>query len=87
MHTTIKEHVAHLAVSPKVGAAVSAATAGTGVGTILDMIPDDIGKLATLVGIMLSALLIYSHSLTVRSERIKLRRLEAEEIVRLAADD
>lgn len=85
MHTTVKEHIIQLAVSPKVGVAVSAATAGTGVGTIFEMIPDDIGKLATLVSIVLASILIYSHSLTVRSERIKLRRLEAEEVERLAA--
>lgn len=80
----VKEHLTHLATSPKVATAVTTATAGTGMGTILDLIPDDIGKLAVLVGIVLSSLLIYSHSLTVRVTRIELRRLQAEEIVRLS---
>ena len=48
-------------VSGKVGAAVSAATTGTGLGTVLDWIPPEIGKLATLVGIVLSLVLIYTH--------------------------
>lgn len=84
MHATIKEHIAHVATSPKIAAAVTTATAGTGLGSVLDLIPDDIGKLAVLVGIVLSSLLIYSHSLTVRKQRIELRRLQAEEVERLA---
>ena len=84
MHATIKEHIAHVAASPKVATVLGTATAGTGLGSVLDLIPDDIGKLAVLVGIVLSSLLIYSHSLTVRKQRIELRRLQAEEVERLA---
>lgn len=40
---------------------VASATVATGVSTLLEKIPDDIGKLATLVGIVLSAVLIYVH--------------------------
>lgn len=47
--------------SPKIAGSVSAVTTGSGVGTILDVIPNDIGKLATLIGIVLSLVLIYTH--------------------------
>lgn len=36
-------------------------TVGSGMGTVLKMIPNDVGKLATLVGIVLSIVLIYTH--------------------------
>jgi hypothetical protein len=51
-----------LVVSPKPAVVVAMSTTGTGMGTIFDVIPDDIGKLATLVGIILSSVLIYTHS-------------------------
>jgi hypothetical protein len=37
------------------------ATIGAGLALTLDMIPDDIGKLASLLGIVLSVILIYNH--------------------------
>ena len=82
---SVSEQLASLAASPKVAGAVSAATAATGVGTWIDWIPDEIGKLATLVGILLSLLLIYSHSITVRKSRIELRRMLAEDAARSEA--
>lgn len=45
----------------RVGAIVSTTTTGSGLGVILDLIPNDIGKLATVVGIILSIVLIYTH--------------------------
>lgn len=74
----MREVVQAVAQSPKSGAAVSAATTGTGLGTFLDLIPNDIGKLATLVGIVLSVILIYSHLLTVRKTRIEIAIKELE---------
>lgn len=47
--------------SPKAGHVVAMTTTTTGVGTILDLIPDDIGKLATLCGIVLTVVLVYVH--------------------------
>lgn len=47
--------------SPKVAASVSTATAGSGVATFLNLIPAEVGKLATLVGIALSLVLIITH--------------------------
>lgn len=45
----------------RIGATVSTITTGSGLGVILDLIPDDIGKLATVVGIVLSVVLIFTH--------------------------
>ena len=54
--------IQEIAVSPKPAIAVAMSTTGTGMGTIFDLIPDDIGKLATLIGIVLSSVLIYTHT-------------------------
>lgn len=56
-----KEGLQELASNPKIASTVSAATTTTGLGTFLDLIPNEIGKLATLVGIVLSLVLIYTH--------------------------
>lgn len=56
-----KEGLQQLVSNPKVASGVSAMTTGSGLGTLLDLIPNDIGKLATLVGIVLSTVLIYTH--------------------------
>jgi len=45
------------------------------VGAVLDLIPGDIGKLATLVGIILSSVLIYTHW---RKGRIEYRKAQLE---------
>ncbi len=58
---SVKDLLEQVTQSPKAAAAVSAATTGTGLGTFLDYIPSDIGKLATLVGIILSSVLIRTH--------------------------
>lgn len=62
-------------------------TIGSGLGTVLEMIPNDIGKLATLVGIILSTVLIYTHFRKGRIEYAKthleiliLQEKEAERI-------
>lgn len=47
--------------SAKVAWATAVSTAGTGLGTVLALIPEDIGKLATVVGIVLSCVLIWTH--------------------------
>ena len=61
MKEIIPAFVDQVAHSQKVAATVSGSTMGTGLATALEWIPTDIGKLATLVGIVLSVVLIYSH--------------------------
>lgn len=73
--------VTELASSTKAGATIAA---GTGVmGQILDIIPNDISKLATLVGICLSLVLIYVQYRNVQKTNLEieiLRRKEAERL-------
>lgn len=58
---SVRSAVEQVVASPKIASGVSAITTGSGVGTFLDLIPDSIGKLATLIGIILSLVLIYTH--------------------------
>lgn len=50
-------------------------TVASGMGIALEMIPNDIGKLATLVGIVLSSVLIYTHF---RKGRIEYKKTQLE---------
>jgi hypothetical protein len=67
---------------PKTAVAVSLSTATTGGLQWFDLIPDDIGKLASFVGVVLTIVLIVNHirrgNLEVRKLRAELRRLEIE---------
>ena len=69
----------HVVTNTKTGAAVATTTTTTGLGTFLDWIPSDIGKLATLVGILLSLTLIYVHV----AREMRDRRREALELALL----
>lgn len=70
-----REIAQEVANNPKIASVVSAITTGTGVGTLLELIPDDIGKLATLAGFILSCVLIYTH---IRRGRIEYEKTELE---------
>lgn len=54
-------NVVEIAQDIKTAGTVAAGTTASGVGSTFGMIPDDIGKLAALVGAILSAVLIYIH--------------------------
>lgn len=45
----------------KTAAATAGITIGTGIGTLIDLIPNDIGKLSSVVGMMLAIVLIFTH--------------------------
>lgn len=66
----------------KVGFSVAIATGSSGLATFLEWIPADIGKLATLIGIILSLVLIYSHlrktKLVEEEHNIKMKLLNKE---------
>jgi hypothetical protein len=72
---SIRDIARQAAESPKVASAVSAVTTSTGIGTWFDWIPDDIGKLATLAGVILSVVLIYNH---VRRGRVEFELAQTE---------
>lgn len=80
---SVRELAQQAATSPKTASAVSALTTGTGFGTIMEWIPDDIGKLATLVGIVLSLVLIRNHwrkgSADNEKLQLEIRALKAQE--------
>jgi hypothetical protein len=84
----VGEVVKEVLTNPKVGVLVAGATTGSGVGTWLDVIPDDIGKLATLVGIGLSLVLMAAWSVSFRKTLLEMRimrRKEAERLENIAA--
>ncbi len=63
---SIKEIISN----PKIAATISTATASTGMGQYLDMIPtSDLVKISTIVGITLSVVLIVSHIVKLRADR------------------
>lgn len=61
MRNIIQDSIQQIAQSGKIAAGTSAATTGSGFATWLEWIPSDIGKLATLIGISLSIVLIFTH--------------------------
>ena len=72
-----------LASSTKAGATIAA---GTGMmGQILDLIPNDITKLATLVGICLSLVLIYVQYRNVQKTNLEIEIMRRKEAERLEA--
>lgn len=80
---SVKESLQELAQNPKIAAGVSTMTAGTGTGTMLDFIPGDIGKLATLVGIILSVILIRVHLINLKKSKLELEIMKKKEAERL----
>lgn len=52
----------------RIGSGVATGTIGSGMGTWLNVIPNEIGKLATLVGIILSITLIIMYIRKMRQE-------------------
>lgn len=87
--TTVKEQITEIAIglsqSPKTAVTVSGATTGAGLGTYLDLIPNEIGKLATLIGIVLSIVLIYVH---LKKSQLDSKRITLEmEILKQREED
>jgi len=75
---SVKEQLTNAATNLKVGAVTGAGTVSAGAGTWFDVIPDDIGKLASLVGICLSSFLIYVHALKVRQGTLDITKTKIE---------
>lgn len=80
---SVKEAIQELAHNPKIAAGVSTVTTGTGLGTVLDFIPDDIGKLATLIGIVLSFILIRVHWAGLKKVQLEVSILKTQEAERV----
>ncbi len=75
--------VKELIVNPKTVAAVSTATTSSGLSTWFEWIPSDIGKVAVVIGILLSSVLLYFNvvngNLTNRKLRLELKLLREKE--------
>jgi hypothetical protein len=69
----------------KLAAAVSAATTGSGLATILNLLPNNIGEVATFVGIILSLLLIRVHFVSLQKQKFELEVMKRKEAERVAA--
>ncbi len=74
---------ANLINDMKVAWGVVAATIGTSNVTILELIPDDIGKLGVVIGLILSFILIPSHLISLvrnntgrKKEELELKMME-----------
>lgn len=61
----------YLAEKIRAGALVASATLGTGMASVTEAIPTDVGKIASAVGIALSIVLIYVHLSRERRDRKK----------------
>jgi hypothetical protein len=78
--TGAKEQFLNFATSVKTAATAGVTTASAGVGTWFDVIPDDIGKLASLVGLCLTAVLLVFHIkkglLDIRKANLEIKLLQ-----------
>lgn len=52
-----------LLTNPKTSSVVSTSTVASGLGTWIDLIPNDIGKVASLVGLILTLIVMYCNLL------------------------
>jgi hypothetical protein len=86
-----KEQLMQYATSVKAAAITGTATTGAGVSTWFDVIPDDIGKLASLIGICLTAVLIVFHirkgMLDIKKTQLEIELIKAEAARSQAAED
>lgn len=78
---SMKDTIEYVASNPKVATGVAAGTVGSGLAHIIDYIPDNIGKLAAFVGVVLSIVLIYQHMRRAYSQR-QIEALEIEKLTR-----
>lgn len=82
----VKEVIQQVIHNPKVAGIVAGMTAtmGAAVEATIDWIPDDIGKLATAVGIVLSVILINLHLVGLTKAKFELRVMRNKEAERIA---
>jgi hypothetical protein len=70
--------IKEIITSPKIASTVSAAATGSGIGQYLEIIPSsDIIKISTILGAILSVVLIYNH-IKKRIHDSKMEKMNAE---------
>jgi len=80
---SVKEQLLSAVSSTKTGATVATATAGTSLGTIFNYIPDDIGKVGVLVGIILSVVICRFHLVNIKKANLEIEIMRRRETDRL----
>jgi len=71
-------------LSAKLAATTAVATTSSGVGTTLEWIPSNFGNIATLVGIVLSTVLIRLHLANLKKTNLEIQIMRKKEAERLA---
>ena len=61
-----------------ISGSTAAATSMTGLAQVIDMIPDNIGKVACLFGILVSGCVIAVQIYTIKKARLEIKRIEVE---------
>ena len=60
-----------------IGGSTAAATGGLGLAQIIEMIPDNIGKLACLIGIIASIFVIRTQYSIIRKTELEIKKLRS----------
>lgn len=80
----IKSLVEEVLQNPKAAHTIAVATVATGVSDMLDWIPDDVGKLATFLGVVLTTVVIFT---SIRRGRYEYEKAQLEiELLRRKVD-
>lgn len=81
---SVREQILSAASNTKAGVTVAAVTTGTGVGQqFFDYIPDDIGKAAVVVGIILSVVVCRLHALNIKKINLEMKIMRQREADRI----
>jgi len=78
LKTFLIQAVTDVIQSPKTAATVAGATTGSGILTVLEWIPQNIGSVASMAGIALSSVMIFIH-LNQHFLKMKVLQKELEE--------
>lgn len=80
---SVKEQILSAASNTKAGATIAAVTTGTGVGSTFEYIPDDIGKIAAVIGIILSTVICRLHLVNIKKIKLEMKILRQREADRI----
>ena len=80
MKTGIKENLSQLSDNPKIQAAGATFTTASGLGTVLNYLPDFLGIVATMTGIMFTWVMIRKGRLDARKIKLEIKLMKQERI-------
>lgn len=82
MKQSIEQHVQSVVENTKVAASISTATTAAGLGTVLNYLPDVLGSVATMAGILLSWFLIRKVRMETKKIKLEMEVLRGRERTR-----